>query len=534
MKTTGKWVLVISLLAIVLLGISPVMGYTQLGETTTVTGQTSTVYAYTTFVLNSSSNWSEVTHISWDSNDIHGSGSFDNWYIVNDITHIGHASGSFTDHHWEADLIWHSNPPGNANRIVSNISNNFELWGGNFSAKGENYNYAYETVPFGFSISAPGPGPMGYNGEYKAYGGIPIPTASFSCAPTVQGLSLSVVCTDSSTDATSWYWTIDDETRDIHPLQTSTTRHYTWQSAYAGLYSVNLRATNGAESDWENKTNYVNITSAPLPTPTPTPGPTVAPGYVRSTFVTIDATTLYTIHGSNIMLYDTYAGTWTNSTSDADGSFYIDTLPYTIVNAYATFTIFANEFAPAELLGVNVGNAGIDNAIRMYPVSSPPPAGYVNLFVTTMDNNGNVVRDASINALWNSIQHSSSSGTYGTAQYVVPNNTQVRLSASKTGYSGTTETINVGEGPSYAWTLYLAAQTVTSTPTTTYTTGPGGTVPTTVGPYGTPGPSGTMASGYTNTQGQRMLDFLATNGMGLVELCFMVTILALLGVKLGK
>lgn len=269
----------------------------------------------------------------------------------------------------------------------------------------------------------------------------------------------------------------------------------------------------------------------PTPSPTPTPIPTPATGYVRSTFVTVDATTLYTIHGSNIMLYDTYEGQWHNSTSDADGSFFIDTLPYTIVNAYATYTVFANEFADAELLGVNVGSAGMDNVLRMYPIADAPPDGYVNVFVTTMDDDGDVVRDASITALLsNGTTLAGNSGTYGTAKFIITNNTQVRLSASKTGYTGATETVNTGAGPSYAHTLYLAEYSVT--PTHTATTGPGGTVPVTLAPG--QNPDGSYQAGYTNLQGQEMMNWLAANGMNLVQLCFMVTIFALLGVKLGK
>ena len=78
--------------------------------------------------------------------------------------------------------------------------------------------------------------------------------------------------------------------------------------------------------------------------------------------------------------------------------------------------------------------------------------------------------------------------------------------------------------------LHAGTQTMTIVPTT----GPGGTVPTTVGPWGTPGPEGTMPAGYTNAQGQRMMDLLAFYGYDLVLLCILVTILALAWSEIGR
>jgi PKD repeat protein len=494
MKTTGKWVLVISLLAMVVLMITPVSAYVC----------TSAVKDLP--CVQQQDMWSNSTGytFSWTSEEEAAACEKFN------ATWTGSTQGEVLEYcsQWMSSGIGTSpRTPVGSCAGDNNIMELAVYCDGGTPAVSIKWAYRHDHA------GSPTP-----------------PVASFTCAPTTQGLSSSVVCTDSSTgNIGSYYWVIDDETRDIHPLQTSTSHDYTWQSAYAGLYSVSLRVSGVDGIDWENKSNYVTLSGSPTPTPTPTPGPTVAPGYVRSTFITKSATTWNTIHGSNIMLYDTYSHTWMNSTSDADGTLYIDTLPYTTINAYATFTIFANEYADASV----VANADVNGGtfiILMYPISSPPPVGSVNLFVSTMDGNNNVLRDVTVTAVWDGYPHTGSSGAYGTAQWVVPNNTQVRLTGSKVGYDGAEEIIDTGEGPSYSVILYLDQQHTTPTLTPT----PGGTVPTTVGPYGTPGPSGTMASGYTNTQGQRMLDFLATNGMGLVELCFMVTILGLLGVKLGK
>jgi PKD repeat protein len=498
MKTMGKWVLVISLLAMVSWVIAPVSADWQ-----TPVDMMGNIYVGEVFPIQTPAD------LCANAGQVGPETGYENFYQVT-FHLVSHAPWPDWSDNGEAELYNNmTTPPTNSQITIPN---------------GYNTSMVYQRA-----LCNQTHGYMVYQ-IWNISGSTPPPNAAFSCTPTTQGIDSSIVCIDSSTNVpTSWYWVIDDETRDVHPLQTSTTHGYTWQSHYPGLYSVSLQVVNGAGSDWENKTNYVNITSEPIPTPTPTPGPTVAPGYVRSTFITKSATTWNTIHGSNIMLYDTYSHTWKNSTSDADGILYIDTLPYTTINAYATFTIFANEYADASV----VANADVNGGtfiILMYPISSPPPAGSVNLFVSTMDGNNNVLRDVTVTAVWDGYPHTGSSGAYGTAQWVVPNNTQVRLTGSKVGYDGAEEIIDTGIGPSYSVILYLDQQHITPTPTST----PGVTVPTTIGPYGTPGPSGTMASGYTNTQGQKMLDFLATNGMGLVELCFMVTILALLGVKLGK
>jgi PKD repeat protein len=89
-----------------------------------------------------------------------------------------------------------------------------------------------------------------------------------------------VVCTDTSTNTpVSWLWNIIDVDGDLR--FTSTTRNFTWLTSYAGLYSVNLQATNSGGSDWENKTNYVTI-SAAVPTVTPTPTPTPSTGIIET------------------------------------------------------------------------------------------------------------------------------------------------------------------------------------------------------------------------------------------------------------
>jgi hypothetical protein len=458
MKMVGKnWVLVISLFAMVLLTIPPVMAYSSL-----VTYGPSGANFDREWDGNGGTDWFTVANYQAFKNN------------VTRMTFSGKAYAPFQGSKSASGVLYHDNTPvGNwtataTNSIINNVTSDFTL-DVRFSdltgaLTGSHYVTYATTSDYVNSL------------RYQLAGNM----ESFRPARTTE-TNISVYTNDPNaiwmTDYMGWIW--------------------------GGQFTI-----------------WGGAVVPPTPTPTPTPSPTVAPGYVRSTFITKSATTWNTIHGSNIMLYDTYAGTWTNSTSDADGTLYIDTLPYTTINAYATFTIFANEYADASV----VANADVDGGtfiILMYPISSPPPTGSVNLFVSTMDGNNNVLRDVSVIATWSGYQHVGTSGSYGTAQWVVPNNTQVHLIATKTGYDGADEIINTGEGPSYSTILYLEQGYATPTPTITSTTVPGGTIPVTLDP---------------RTSGEKdvaMMDLIRTSGPDLISLAIVATMMGLLGMIIG-
>lgn len=82
------------------------------------------------------------------------------------------------------------------------------------------------------------------------------PVAAFSANETSGSDSLDVKFTDTTSNTPTnwdWYWSAD-ETKDSdeqHPETTFTT----------GVYSVRLYTSNSAGGDWENKTDYINITA---------------------------------------------------------------------------------------------------------------------------------------------------------------------------------------------------------------------------------------------------------------------------------
>ena len=79
------------------------------------------------------------------------------------------------------------------------------------------------------------------------------PVAAFSGTPRTGNAPLTVTFTDSSTGSpTSWAWNFGD-------TETSTSQNPSHVYNSAGVYTVALIATNGAGSDTETKTNYIDV-----------------------------------------------------------------------------------------------------------------------------------------------------------------------------------------------------------------------------------------------------------------------------------
>jgi len=279
---------------------------------------------------------------------------------------------------------------------------------------------------------------------------------------------------------------------------------------------------------YHNTTDLFVSSVTPTPTVTPTPGPTVPPGYVRSTFVTIDGVNYNTIHGTNIMLYDVENGSWSNSTSDADGIFYIDTLPYHTISAYATYTIFANHYADASIIGAVTGYSGMDYPIYMFPPGLPPGPGNINLYIPVVDADttyaiGSVGVQVELpsGAITGDI-----TGPGGDAAvFVVPNNTIIKARASKTGYGPVTELFNSGEVTPKTVVIELSKSTVT--PTVTRTPLPGEI---TARPSYAPGcdPAAYDAAVCTRGKDSDMMNQIRDAGPGLIALAIIATVVGLI------
>jgi hypothetical protein len=269
-----------------------------------------------------------------------------------------------------------------------------------------------------------------------------------------------------------------------------------------------------------------------IPTVTPTPTPTIPAGYVRNNLYIWDNNDAQ-ISGADIDVLDVEAGTWTNYTADADGWVTIDTLPYHTVNAYAHYPT-SNIYLPNEILGLETGYYGGHNwVLVLFPYTTTLPGG-VTLYINARNYDTKAVLTGvgiQIEDLTTHEAYSYNTGTSDNIWSIVTNATNYKITGSKSGYISKSMVINSGEDPSKTVVIELSRATVTTVPTNTIPPG-GVTTAITVAPG--KNPDGSYQSGYTNMQGQEMMNWLAENGMALVQLCFLVTIFALLGIKFGK
>jgi hypothetical protein len=165
--------------------------------------------------------------------------------------------------------------------------------------------------------------------------------------------------------------------------------------------------------------------------------------------------------------------------------------------------------------------------VKMFPPAPDPGPGNTNLFVQAWDEHGlslpGVTVTETISGGATTIQVTDSAGL---TRFVVPNNTMIYLTGKKTGYQTVTKSVQVGPGTSKFVSLSLLTATVTTSPTRT--PNPGETTP-----RPTYDPDDPANTGNTNAKAQGMMNWLAMNGLSLVQLCFLITILALIGVKFG-
>lgn len=357
----------------------------------------------------------------------------------------------------------------------------------------------------------------------KAYWSpIVAPVASFTCSPLSQYPDTDVVCTDTSTNTpTNWLWTLDYDALGIKAWQSSTSRNLSWQSAYSGMFSVNLYANNSAGGSWYNRSEYVEISQNASPITPETPIPA---GHIRTAAQCVDSQTSGAIRSCQISLYDKEGSVWSNGSWY--GTYYIDTLPAHHIDAYGV----ATGYTSTSRLDLPASGT-IMYELLMVPGYVPPAAdGYVWLYVIINDlHTGAPLPNAQVQvSSTGETTQTRTTGYNGQAIFQVTNNSVWHISASLAGYQGQSEVVTTSSAGPDVVRIELYRATVTTVPTGTVL--PGELTPRpTQDPAGNPG-----TPGYTNAKGQEMMDWLAQNGMDLVQLCFMVTVLALLGVKLGK
>ncbi|WP_440946955.1 PKD domain-containing protein [Methanosarcina sp. T3] len=95
--------------------------------------------------------------------------------------------------------------------------------------------------------------------DISALQAVVTPVAGFTADTTSGNYPLTVHFTDTSTNTpTEWYWDFGDGIA-------SDTQNPTHTYNTVGTYNVSMKATNSAGSDWENKTDYITVTTT-IPT----------------------------------------------------------------------------------------------------------------------------------------------------------------------------------------------------------------------------------------------------------------------------
>lgn len=294
-----------------------------------------------------------------------------------------------------------------------------------------------------------------------------------------------------------------------------------------GIYTVRLDfVNNSGVADFVQKNNYINV-SAPNATKT-------------KYFQTIDGTNGNIVLNSSLQLKDIENSSWTNATGlTADGMSSITTLLGHHVSAYAQ----ALGYSDADDL--NILNDGTPRYIMMWPTfAKNVSAGNVSLYVTVKDKDthANIV-GAGVTASLASGSMSTTTNDAGIAYFIVKNSSMVLITAQAIGqgYQTATTTINTGTASggsaSAAATILLGKNTVTPVFSTVVTTLPGGGTPTPVitvlpGCEDTSSPEGQAKC--RKAQSNQGLSFLGDNMMNLIMICVVMTMLYLMGIRLGK
>ena len=274
---------------------------------------------------------------------------------------------------------------------------------------------------------------------------------------------------------------------------------------------------------------------SPEPTTVPTTVPTVIPtanpynpplpaGYVRSMAECVDLGS-NRISGCNIQLLDVENGSWSNKT-DSWGYWFIDTLPGHTIDSYGDKTGYNS----ASVLGRGASGTSMIELFLTATDVPTSPGGYVNFFVLTNDYETGAPLDADLEIRDSKEGYTeiTRTGSDGKVMVLMSNLTMIYLTAEAPGYIPTSATkTTTAFGPDTV-RIELHRATVPTTPEPTATP-PGWTPTTTIDPHGQPGDPG-----YANAKGQQIMDLVAENGYDIAELCILVTILGLLGIRLGK
>jgi PKD repeat protein len=290
----------------------------------------------------------------------------------------------------------------------------------------------------------------------------------------------------------------------------------------SGNYTITHCAANDLGSDCEVKTDYIWVYNSTVMITTPWRAEDMVFGGL--------------VANATIDLLDIENDSWVNVTSST-GKSSITTLADHKLSGYG----FAVGFNDAEQLIVEP-QAFPGYVLYMYPTGfTNVSEGNVTVFVKAEDvDTGLAVIGATVTgqAAGGGSQVKTTNSA-GWAQFVFPNNTNVHFKGEKTGYTGsTTIVLNTGVpsgGDTFvSGTVYLTKGSITILPTPTVTPLPGGGTPTPVQtylPHCDPAASDYSAEECRAEQSSFSLSWLADNMLLLIQICFVFTILYIVGWK---
>ena len=267
--------------------------------------------------------------------------------------------------------------------------------------------------------------------------------------------------------------------------------------------------------------------TTPTPTPTPTPTTTTTSGYVNTYFQCVDGNDNSRISGCNLALKDNFAGTWSNSTADDDGTHFISTHVNSNVSGYAT----ATGYLSTERTNLATFAEGLYELI-MWPSDTycatpgscgtayDPGTGNINLLVIVSDHDtGDSLSNAEIKLV-----ESAGATTYGStneagvATFIVSNQTQFRIVASKSLYTSTSKLHTTSAFGPDTVRLELSKSYVTASPTVTVTDASGNVVE-------------TLDMRPSSEKDAAMMEKLRDAGPGLIDLCILaITVYILMSI----
>ena len=361
----------------------------------------------------------------------------------------------------------------------------------------------------------------GYNSTYSDL----IPVVDFIGSPLSGVAPLTVSFTDNSTNevpgSTTYNWTITPSTN-VTGYTGSTENHIAVFNS-VGLYTVSHGVSTPYGSGISVKSNYINVTNQTA--------------YVTTAFRATDGVTGNRITGATIHLQDVENGSWSNSSTNL-GVATITVLVGHHISAYAT----ALGFEDGEYLNAPAMAWTYD--IMMLPTGfANVSAGNVTAYITVTDADTlQKLYSCQVNAVYSNAEGSviieGTTSSAGVASFVLPNNTNVHFNAIKSGYGGAQLVLNTGTGSGgdahVKGEIKLSKLSVT--PTITATTLPGGGTPVPTLTYlenCNPSASDYDAAKCRASHGNSGLNILAENLDILVWICIMVTIMYLLGIRLG-